>query len=132
MTYTQGDIYYLWVEYDEPDENGEIGKHRPVILLQFDYELEIAAYAQVTSEPPPSIARQPYHYKSYIQDWNKCGLNEPSFIQLHESTMKACDFCDLTTKYGILTERDFNAFNGRAKILKGNLKEMKSYYIDIT
>lgn len=95
--------WQIWLAYVRFADHPDVGKVRPVVIIDSDTVAVIAA--KVTSAPP-----QP-HYQYYeLLDWAEEGLLKPSRIQL--APLFSLNSEDLLNDepLGCLSERDRSAF----------------------
>lgn len=96
--------WQVWLAYVRFADHPEVGKVRPVVIL--DNETIAIVAAKITSAAPQS------HYQYYeLMDWKEEGLLKPSRIQL--APLLALRPEDLLNddSLGCLSERDRNAMS---------------------
>ncbi len=102
MTPCIKDIYLMKVYFKGVSGDYKI---RPVLVIDYDDELQLYTIVEVTTVPPKSPPGYYDKFKEPINDWQKSGLDDPSFVKcknIHRAEQKR-----LVKRLGSLNAADF-------------------------
>ena len=98
-----GDIFLLRVDFqDEP----EGFKERPVVVIAVSDEEVVVMAVQITSVGPKEIPIYHDQYKLPILNWQKSGLDKPSWIKTHPNNILRIEISKLNKYKGRVHRTD--------------------------
>ena len=81
-------------------------KVRPVLLIDFDEELQLFTIVEITSVPPKMPPGYYDKFKEPVTNWEESGLDEPSYVKC--KNIHRVDPTRLLKKIGSLNTIDFD------------------------